>query len=157
MIPSRQEIFYRVFGAWRLARFDAGGAQYFDAAPDAAWRSFFAVLLVAPAHTITLLLQSESGSGVEPLAAFLVFLISYSLEWTVFPVVAHQVCQMIDRQRAFFRYLTASNWSSMVTFHLLLVLTILVVGGVIPSALVPIVIFAVQVYVLGYLWFITRH
>ena len=30
MIPSRQEIVYRVFGAWLLARFDASGAQYFD-------------------------------------------------------------------------------------------------------------------------------
>src|SRR3546814_13351267 len=30
MIPSRQEIAYRTYGAWLLARFDAGGARYLD-------------------------------------------------------------------------------------------------------------------------------
>src|SRR3546814_9955248 len=52
---SDLEIFYRVFGAWLLARLDATGAQYLDESPQAALRSFFAALLVAPAVTVTVL------------------------------------------------------------------------------------------------------
>ncbi len=157
MIPSSQEILYRIYGAWRLARFDAGGAQFFDDAPDAAIRSFFAAVLVAPAYTVLLLLRADSGSDVEPLLQVLVYALTFSLDWTVFPVVTHRICQLIDRERAFFRYLSAKNWASMIAYHLLLVLTILAVGGVIPAALLPVAILGFRAYLLGYLWFITRH
>ena len=157
MIPNSREILYRTYGAWRLARFDAGGRQYFDDAPDAALRSFFAAVLVAPAYLISLLLQGSQASDIEPLTAVLVFLLAYSLEWTVFPVVVYYVCQAIDRQQAFFRYLSAINWASMISHHLLLVLTLLVVGGVIPASIVSLVSFAFHAYLMAYLWFITRH
>src|SRR3546814_10558058 len=64
MIPSRQEIAYRTYGAWLLARFDAGGARYFDESPLGALRSFFAAALVAPAYFIGKLL-SISGAGLQ--------------------------------------------------------------------------------------------
>lgn len=157
MIPSSREILYRTYGAWRLARFDAGGKQYFDAAPDAALRSFFAALLVAPAYAISLLLQGGQAGETDALAAGLVFILTYSLEWTVFPVIVFYICQAMDRQQAFFGYLSAINWASMISYHLLLVLTVLVVGGLIPAALVPLASFGFHAYLMGYLWFITRH
>src|SRR3546814_10998835 len=75
MIPSRQEIAYRTYGAWLLARFDAGGARYFDESPLGALRSSFAAALVAPAYFIGKLL-SISGVGLQSDAApFIVALV----------------------------------------------------------------------------------
>ena len=112
MIPSRQEIAYRVYGAWRLARADAKGAQYFDESPAAALRSFFAAVLVAPAFLATLALLRTEPPPAEPLAIGLVIALGYSLLWTVYPVIVYRICQVIDREQAFFRYLSADNWSS---------------------------------------------
>src|SRR3546814_7585915 len=90
MIPSCQEIFYRVFGAWLLARLDATGAQYFDESPQAALRSFFAALLVAPAVTVTVLFAHGAVPPVGALAVIVVTLLCYCLLWTAYPLLAAQ-------------------------------------------------------------------
>ncbi len=157
MIPSRQEIFFRFYGAWRLARFDASGAQYFDASRGAALRSFFAAILVAPAFFISLLIRGGDFSGIEPFLVLLVFALIYCLDWTAFPVIAHRVCQTIDRERAFFKMLSALNWSNLISVHLQLAVLVLVVGGVVPEALASLVNLVLYAYLLSYLWFIVRH
>ena len=42
MIPSLHEIFYGVFGAWRLFRLDPKAMAYFDNSVEGFWKSFFA-------------------------------------------------------------------------------------------------------------------
>jgi hypothetical protein len=157
MIPSRQEIVYRIQGAWRLARFDASGAQYFDDNPAAALRSFFAAVLVAPAFFVVKLLMVDEAATGEPFPTFLTFALGYSLLWTVFPVVAYRICQEIGQERAFFRYISADNWAGIIGQHLHLVLVVLFVGGMIPEALAPLLGLALQTYILAYSWFIARH
>lgn len=160
MIPSSQEILYRTYGAWRLARFDEGGAQYFDASPEAALRSFFAAVLVAPAFFIANLLAlsatgASSDAGTFTLA--LVFALYYCLLWAAPPVIIYRVCQVIDRESAFFRFLSANNWSSVITVHLSFVVAALHASGVLPEALAGLLSLAVYAFILGYQWFITRH
>lgn len=155
MIPSRQEILYRVFGAWLLARFDASGTQYFDESPQAALRSFFAAVLVAPAFLATLLLAREQAPAAGTFMAVLVTLLSYSLLWTAYPLIAYRVCQTIDREQAFFRYLSANNWASVIAYHLQLAAAIFM-AGLVPEILLPLVGLAVHAYLLTYSWFVAR-
>ena len=160
MIPSRQEIVYRVYGAWRLARFDAKGVQFFDATPEAALRSFFAAALVAPAFVISQLLVSsgaEVKSDASSVAVFLVFALEYCLLWVVPPVIVYRVCQLVGRETVFFRFLSASNWSSVVTVHLQLAFTLLGAGAVLPETLAPLLAFVLYAYVICYQWFVARH
>lgn len=156
MIPSRQEIVYRVFGAWLLARLDASGAQYFDESRQAALRSFFAALLVAPAFLATVLLAREEPPPVGAFVVVLVALLCYSLLWTAYPLIAYRVCQAIGREQAFFRYLGAHNWSSVIAEHFQLVVVIFIVGGLVPDALTPLVTLALWACLLAYGWFIAR-
>jgi hypothetical protein len=160
MIPSSQEILYRIYGAWRLARFDASGAQYFDVSPEAALRSFFAAALVAPAFFFANFLALSATGASSDAGTFtvaLVFALYYCLLWTAPPVIIYRVCQVIDRESAFFRFLSANNWSSVITVHLSFVMAILHAGGLLPEALAGLLSLAVYAYVLGYQWFITRH
>jgi hypothetical protein len=161
MIPSRQEIAYRVFGAWQLARFDAGGKQYFDESPQAALRSFFAAALSAPAFVITQLLifstTTEVATEAGAVTLMLVFALYYCLIWVVSPVIFHRICQVIDRERAFFRFLSAINWSGVIAIHLHLVVTVLEAGGIVPEALGSLPGLAAIAYLLLYHWFIARH
>lgn len=156
MIPTRQEIFYRVFGALQLARLDPGGAQYFEESPQTALRSFFAAVLVAPAFFLTLLMVREAPPAASGFEIALVLLLSYSLLWTAYPLIAYRVCQGIDRERAFFRYLAATNWANVVAYHFQLVVLIFIVGGLVPQFLAPLVELAMYVCLLGYSWFICR-
>lgn len=157
MIPSRQEILNCVYGAWRLARLDATGVQYFDDSPAAALRSFFAAVLVAPAFVIALLLGDHRAPAIGPQAIVLVVLLSYCLSWAAYPVIAFRICQVIDREKAFFRFLSASNWASVIAAHLALVVAVLNGGGIVPEALAPLLELAMFSYLVTYQWFITRH
>ncbi|MEQ8355760.1 MAG: hypothetical protein RH942_09515 [Kiloniellaceae bacterium] len=157
MIPSSQEILYRVFGAWRLARFDAGGAQYFDDSPEAALRSFFAAALVAPAFFVTLLVIYPEAPAIGPLPVILIRFLAYVLLWSVFPVIAHRICQVIGAEQAFFRYLAADNWAGVIAYHLQLVVLIAAAGGFLPVALSGLLQLSVHIYLVAYSWFIARH
>jgi len=158
MIPSRQEIFNCIYGSWRLARFDAAGVQFFDDSPAAALRSFFAAVLVAPAFIAMTLLtpgQEESVQGAP--VVLLVYALNYCLMWVVFPVIAYRICQAIDREKVFFRFLSANNWTSVIAFHLQLAVAVLVVGNIFPDVLAVLLQLAMFVYLVVYQWFIARH
>lgn len=156
MIPSRQEILYRIFGAWLLARLDASGAQYFDESPAAALRSFFAAVLVAPAFAATVLLARDKAPEAGTFTVVIVSLLTYSLLWTAYPLIAYRVCQAIDREQAFFRYLSALNWASVIADHFQLAVVIFLVGGLVPTVLAPLVQLAMWACLLGYAWFVAR-
>lgn len=156
MIPSRQEILYRIFGAWLLARLDASGAQYFDESPAAALRSFFAAVLVAPAFAATVLLARDKAPEAGAFTVVIVSLLTYSLLWTAYPLIAYRVCQAIDREQAFFRYLSALNWASVIADHFQLAVVIFLVGGLVPTVLAPLVQLAMWACLLGYAWFVAR-
>lgn len=156
MMPSRQEILYRVFGALQLARLDAGGARYFEESPRAALRSFFAAALVAPAFLSTIVLTRDAAPPADGLEIAAVLLLSYSLLWTAYPLIAYRICQTIDREQAFFRYLAAANWASVIAYHFQLVIVVFIVGGLVPEFLTPLVELAMYVCLLGYSWFICR-
>lgn len=157
MIPSRQEVTYRVYGAWLLARFDARGVQYFDDSPNAALRSFYAAVLTAPAFIVISLLSLATSELKEDMPAFIVLVVHtlfYVLLWVVAPVIIHRICQVIDRGDAFFRYLSANNWSNVITYHLNLVMVVLILGEILPAPVVGLLIFATYGYVIAYNWFI---
>ena len=54
---STRELAYGLVGAWRLMRNDASGLQYFDRSPHGALRSFWVMVLAAPAYAVLLMLQ----------------------------------------------------------------------------------------------------
>ena len=154
MIPSVQEITYRIVGALHLARFRAQGTGYFDDSPAAALRSFFAAILGAPAFAIALILDGHEPPTVDFAAVVLTVALSYCLAWTVFPVVAHRICLAIDKEAAFFRYLSAKNWTDVITTHLGLIASVLISSGIAPLALAPLlnlVVFAYFITLQGYI------
>jgi hypothetical protein len=85
----------------------------------------------------------------------LVTVLCYSLLWTAYPLIAYRVCQTIDREQAFFRYLAATNWASIIAYHFQLLVVIFMVG-LLPEILMPLVGLALRACLLAYAWFIAR-
>ena len=50
-----------LYGAYRLARADKSGLNYFDASIDGFWRSFFAAVVIAPLFALFLIVRYSFG------------------------------------------------------------------------------------------------
>lgn len=124
---TRPELAAGIAGAFRLARRDPGGLALFDATPCGFWNSFWVAVLVAPAFILTDALAGTLPPEIGP-REILVWLISYVVAWTAFPVVMITVADSLNRWPLYTRYIVAYNWSSVVQVAVLLPLNLLAVA-----------------------------
>ncbi len=156
-VPSLREVVFGLYGAWRLARLDRGGMSYFDGSIDGFWKSFYAAAFVAPGYIILVLLdttiQSASAGGVR---AVLIHALTYSLSWTVYPVVVHPIVQAMGREAAYTKFIVAFNWAKVVQMALYLPVIGIATAGIVPSGAANLLSAAMYILLLGYQWFVTR-
>ena len=157
MIPRSAEVAAAIYGAWRLLRLDPGGMQFFERTPDGFWKSFFAAAIVAPGYLILVLLHlSDMDATAGPFRIFLVQSIAFVISWTAFPLLMHQITQMIDRQEAYIGYIVALNWSKVIQMGIYLPVSVLTFSDILPSALAALINLVASLGILAYQWFVTR-
>lgn len=157
-MPGLAEIARALYGAYRLARFDPRGLQFFDASLDGFWKSFFAAVLVAPFYAV-LQLERFYGESAEP-AAFRYLSIqitAYVIAWVVYPLLMVSVAKALDRERNYLGYIVAYNWASVLQNGLFIPLILLIETGVIPIDAGVFVGLMAQAAILTYSWFIAKH
>jgi biotin transporter BioY len=151
------EVARALYGALRLARLDPGGIDQFDNTVEAFWRSFYAMLIVAPGHVILAAIRYsvvEPTSG--PIQVFLVETIGYVIGWFAFPFAMLYVADKLDRGERYFRYIAAANWAAVLQVGLMLVIVAVEYGFRLSLATVGFVHFITMIVVLVYFWFIAR-
>lgn len=154
---SATEVANSIYGAWRLARFDADGLRYFGNTPEAFWRSFFAAIIVAPALAMLVILRLiETPVDSGPVHIFLIQSISYVIDWTAFPLLALYLADMLDRSDRYLRYITARNWAIVIQMALFVVIALLEVIGLLGPGPALVVGIAGTFAILIYQWFVTR-
>jgi hypothetical protein len=158
-MPSYRDIVYGIYGAWRLARLDAGAMSYLDRTPAGFWKSFFAAVIVAPGFAIIIayeLSQVEIEIEAGVLRIFVVELLAYVLGWAAFPVIVHRICEAIGKREAYIGYIVAFNWSKVIQMAVFLPAIGLIASGALPGDSGSLLRWVVSVLVLFYQWFITR-
>ncbi|ACI99681.1 hypothetical protein [Rhodospirillum centenum] len=152
-----RDALYGLYGAWRLARFDAAAAAWYDATPEAALASFRALWLVLPGFMLLLLFQLGGGFPPVMLAGRLV-LESMGLVVGIlaYLLVAFHVLELAGKQQEFGRYAAAYNWSYVVQVALLLGVHALDSSGLLGEEAAELMLFVATVWVLTYQWFIAR-
>lgn len=157
MIPSAREIASALYGAYRLARIDAGGMAFFDASTQGFWRSFFAAVLVAPFYAVFLAVRFPDFEGaVDPLAYAVVETMAYVVAWLAYPVVMASLTRMLGRAERFVGYIVAYNWAAVWQNVLLLPLAILGGLGIVPTDAWAFLYLIVLGAVLAYVWVVAR-
>ncbi len=157
MTPSWSEISFGVFGAWRLFRLDPKAMTYFDTSVEGFWKSFFAAVLIAPAHAIIVALNlSEVETTIHPVSIVAIEFFSYVITFVAFPLASFYVIKNMGRASRFVGYIVAFNWSSVIRMAILLPYSLLAAIGVLPDPMTNLIGLAVTIVVLGYLWFIAR-
>ncbi len=133
-VPTLREIVFGLYGAWRLVRLDRGGMSYFDVGVEGFWKSFFAAALVAPGYAILVLLEPvlETNSA-GALRTFLIHALTYSLSWTVYPVVVFPMVQAMGRETAYIKFIVAFNWAKVIQMAIYLPVIAIVAVEILPS------------------------
>lgn len=151
MIPSATEIASSVYGAWRLARLDPSGMQYFNRTVRGFWNSFFVALLILPAYVY---LITDSLAAVEPTSGLPQIIVIqglvYILAWTAFPLVMFHLAEAMGRSGEYIGYIVAANWISLLEVALDFSVTLIGDTGLLPETLMSLASAAVFVLILAF-------
>ena len=157
-IPTRQEIANHLYGVWLLARRDRGGVGWLDGSVDGFWKSFFAAVLIAPFFGLALWLAIYSTADEADLTAiFFIEAVSYVGAWFFWPLIASELCRLIDPDLDARTYIVACNWSEIWIMMLRLPLLALGVSGLLDTAVTQFLGLLFLIVVLFYRFTIARH
>jgi len=158
VIPSLNEIYRSIYGAWRLAHFDQGGMNHFELSIGGFWRSFFAMVLSFGFLVIRDLVSAppEPAPETQPLIemSLAAGVIAFVLDWMLYPVVTALVTRMLGIDANYVPFIIAHNWSkflgqTILAFVALLASFVLGTGA-------PLFIFLLLGAYFVYMWFVTR-
>ncbi|MPY70351.1 MAG: hypothetical protein GEU92_09700 [Alphaproteobacteria bacterium] len=156
MITAR-EASAGLYGAWRLARLDAGGVGHFENTVEGFWRSFYAALIVLPAYIILVLLRlADNPPEVGPLSVLAIHAIAYVAGWFALPFAMYYVTGWFDRREYYFRYICAYNWASVLQIAVFLLITAIAASGALPAGTAMAATLAATLAILVYQGFIAR-
>ncbi len=152
-----REAFNSLYGAYRLARFDAGGMAYFETTVGGFWRSFAAAALVAPLYAM-MLVQSFAAGHLpgHPLRVALIEAIAYVIGWVVFPLVMAWLVKVFEREERYIGYIVAYNWAAVLQNGLFLPLVMATETGGTPGDPAQALVMVALVMIMVYDWFIAR-
>ena len=113
--------------------------------------------MVAPGYAILVLLEPvlETNSA-GALRTFLIHALTYSLSWTVYPVVVFPMVQAMGRETAYIKFIVAFNWAKVIQMAIYLPVIAIVAVEILPSGVASLFNAAVYMLVLGYQWVVTR-
>jgi hypothetical protein len=151
------EIGPALYGAWRLAHFDADGLRYFDRSMHGFWRSFRVAVLAAPLVIVILgadLSQMHIGGGWA--RVIIAETIAYLMSWVAYPLAAFYLVHLIDREHDYVGFITALNWSTLLQYAFLVPIHVVANSGLLSTGLADGLVFGGQFAILAYEWFITR-
>ncbi len=121
MIPFG-EVRDSLWGAWRLAHMDPGGLRWFNLTAEGFYRSFVAVLLVAPAFLFLVWLNSTVGVSPRPILADL---LAYPVLWLIYPALLALVGRGLGFAHSYATGVIAYNWAQVVITGVMLPISVL--------------------------------
>lgn len=135
--PNTVEVSVWCAGAWRLGRFDETGLAAFANTTDAAWRSFYAAIYIAPLWLLVSVMHFAVGEttlaeGTGLFQYLTVDVIAYIIGWTAFPVIMAGVCSQLGRESVYLRFIAAYNWSMLIQNMIYLPVILAGLIGLIP-------------------------
>jgi len=147
-----------IYGSWLLLIRNTEGYRWFAQSEDGFWRSFSAIVIIAPlylyATTVQIELPGEQGPVASPsLAAALVALL---LQWIGWPLAMVPIARLAGLQHGYARYIIAYNWSSVMVIVFMLpplILLDLGLAGPGPAMFLSFLLMMVAFY---FRWYLAR-
>jgi hypothetical protein len=151
---GRSEIRRALDGAWLLFLNRPEGMHQFDISIEGFWRSFQAIVLVAPAYALTVIAK-EQRTLADPAVResfsqsifFLDNVLTFGIDWITFPILLALAARPLGIAQAYPGYIIARNWSAVISatpFAAIALLTVLGIFGDQASAILWLAALAVM-------------
>jgi hypothetical protein len=155
-VITAAEISAGLYGAWRLARGDKAGLDYFDATPEGAWRSFQTAIIALP---VVVLFRGYELMGHEMITAsgpkiIIVTVLSFALDWFLYPLLVLKMAPVMGFDDKVLRFIPALNWARVLSLAALVIATLL--GMAAGDSILVLFNIALTGLVLVYHWFVTK-
>ena len=146
-----------LYGAYRLARFDARGMDFFNTTVAGFWRSFYGAAFVAPFFLLWIAIRFQSGAWDAPAVRVVAIeSLSYVIGWVAFPLVMVWVARQLERESAYIRYIVAYNWALVLQNAVVIPVEALSITHMIPVAAGNTMLLGLIALIAAYMWFIAR-
>jgi hypothetical protein len=142
-------------GALLLARGRAEGAKAFAPSMEEARASFLAAAVCLPLFLLLRSLAGGAAPGADPLRALAADLIAYACSWAGFALASLPVAEAMGRRALWPRFIAAWNWSNLVQYLVLAVLTLPALLGL-PRLMAETLGLVGLAYAVWLQWFATR-
>jgi hypothetical protein len=143
-----------LYASWLLLRRDAGGYRHFAQSEAGFWRSFSAILIIAPlylyASSVHIQLPGDAAAAPAPPAA----LFGLALQWVGWPLAMVPIARFAGLQHGYARYIIAYNWSSVLVVAVMMPPLILLDLGILGVEMTVLLSFVLLLVTLYYRWYI---
>jgi hypothetical protein len=147
-----------LLGSWLLLIRNIEGYRLFTQTEAGFWRSFSAIVLIAPlylyATTIQIELPGEPDAAAAP--SFAMSMVGLVLEWVGWPLAMVVIARYGGLQEGFSRYIIAYNWSSVLVVAMLMPPLILLDLGLVGPGFAAMLSFVAMLISLYFRWFVAR-
>jgi hypothetical protein len=116
---NRAEIARSLTGAWRLFLGQADAMRFFDTSVDGFWRSFRAIILLAPLYGLTaladrydMLTDADPADDVANSAFWAAKALTLAVDWVTLPILLSLIAGFIGIRRGYPGYIVARNWAT---------------------------------------------
>jgi hypothetical protein len=144
---SLNDIARALNGVWLLFLDRPGAIRLFDASTEGFWRSFQAIVLVAPVYAVVVLANNEAyaiyaaqnGQTHDAGAFMTARAVGLVLDWVAVPVLLAVLAPFLGIGRGYAAYIVARNWSAVLTTVPTALVALLAVSGLVDgnAILVP--------------------
>jgi hypothetical protein len=149
---------FGLYGAARLVCFQRDGAQWLNESLDSARRSFVAMLLVVPAYLLIRLLGVFGPAPDVSLELYLTIqTIAFAGKLAGYFLAVHAILVWLGHPERLARYISGSNWISLLTITPVLIMTLITATGAVDPGDANGVLGIVLVWNLLVNWFIARE
>jgi hypothetical protein len=162
-MPSVEEISRSLAGAWELFLDRPGAMNRFDVSVEGFWRSFAAVVLVAPSYVFAVLADRHMATG-DPFAvaetgtSLLVHNgIGLLLDWAALPLILALLARPLGIGRRYGAFVVARNWCAVLAAIPFGAIGLLLVLGLLGDELASVLMFVALIVVLRYNYVIARR
>lgn len=119
MIPTREEIGRALSAAWRLFLNDPRGMAGFDLSVNGFWRSFGAIVPMAPFYFVAFLAERQmrladpEQEAFSNATFFMAKTVAVAIDWVAFPIVLALFARQLGIGRSYAGFIIARNWASL--------------------------------------------
>ncbi len=151
-----REVLNALYGAYRLARLDAGGLAYFNISEQGFWTSFKAAAVVLPMFILLMGIRFVVDDiDASPGRYLAVELIAYVIGWVALPVLMIGICKQLERTHFYVRFIIAYNWSAVLQNALYMPVAMFSITGQLTDGGGFFVLLAMLLIII-YTWFIAK-